>query len=94
MKKIVFAAVAALAAVSLTACGSGAGGGFDKFNETFKDAPIGKRVNKPVTIIEMPDGYANVATVCVDGIRYSTTTNGGGQSEARAVSVTADPTCK
>jgi hypothetical protein len=66
----------------------------DKAQETFKDAPIGPRINKPVTIIEMPDGYGNIATVCVDGIRYSTSTVGSGQSEARAISMVADPSCK
>lgn len=33
-------------------------------------------------------------TVCHEGMRYSTTTVGAGQSEARAVSVVADPACK
>lgn len=91
MKKIAAAAAAAALALSLSACGSGT---FDKLQEPFKDAPIGQRVNQPVTIIEMPDGYANVATTCYKGMRYSTTTIGGGQSEARAVSVVADPSCK
>jgi hypothetical protein len=91
-KKFAAAGVAAALALSLSACG--ASGTFDKLQEPFKDAPIGQRVNQPVTIIEMPDGYANVATVCYKGMRYSTTTIGAGQSEARAVSVTADPTCK
>ena len=77
-----------LAVGGLSACGAGT---FDKATEQFKDAPIGPRVNKPVTIIEMPDGYANVATVCHNGMRYSTTTVG---TDARAVSVVEDPACK
>lgn len=91
MKKIAIAAATVGLALSLSACGSGT---FDKIQEPFKDAPIGQRVNQPVTIIEMPDGYANVATTCYKGMRYSTTTVGARTGEARAVSVVADPTCK
>lgn len=84
--------VGAILGLSLTACG--AGGTFDKMNEPFQDAPIGQRINQKVDIIEMPDGYGNIATTCYKGMRYSTSTVGGGQSEARAISVTVDPTCK
>jgi hypothetical protein len=89
MKKIFVGLAVAAAALSLSACDPG----FDKAMEQFKDAPIGPRVNKPVTIIEMPDGYGNVATVCENGVRYSTTTVGG-NNEARAISVVLDPSCK
>lgn len=88
MKKIVIAAVAAVAALSLSACD-----GLDKMQEQYKDAPIGPRVNEPVTIVEMPDGYANIATVCVDGMRYSSATTGS-SNDTRAISVVPDPTCK
>jgi hypothetical protein len=90
MKKIFIAVAVAATALSLSACNPGS---FDKMTEQFQDAPIGPRVNKPVTIIEMPDGYANVATVCDKGMRYSTTTVGTA-NEVRALSVVADPTCK
>ena len=86
------AAVLALTvgALFLGACGAGT---FDKLQEGYKDAPIGPRVNQDVTIIEMPDGYGNIATVCVDGVRYGTSTVGSGQSEARAISMVLDPSC-
>lgn len=91
-KTVGFIAALVLAVPVLSACDNPFSGGFDKALETFQDAPIGDRVNKPVTIIEMPDGYANVATVCVKGMRYSTTTTGSA-NEVRAVSVTPDPSC-
>jgi hypothetical protein len=65
--------------------------GCDKGLEPYQDAPIGKRVNKNVDIIEMPDGYSNIATVCKDGVRYSSITNGG--NTYGGVSVTVDPAC-
>lgn len=90
MKKILIPAVIAASVLGLGACGAGFA---DKMQEPFKDAPIGNRVDKPVTLIDMPDGYANVATVCVNGVRYSTTTVGSASSEARALSVVIDPSC-
>ena len=89
-KIVVAVAVAVLSVGGLSACGDS---GFDSFQEQFKDAPIGDRVNEKVTIIEMPDGYANIATVCVNGVRYSSATVGGTDSQARAIQVTVDPSC-
>lgn len=92
-KTLAVIAIAVSATLGLGACGAQIPG-LDKAMENFKDAPIGPRINKEVTIIEMPDGYANVATVCVDGLRYSTTTVGSSESQARALSVVVDPQCK
>lgn len=35
--------------------------------EVFSDTEIGDRDSTPAKIIEMPDGFSNVATKCVDG---------------------------
>lgn len=51
-------AVAALAAaVPLAGCAG-------KYQEHGKDAPIGARDDKPADVINMPDGYGNVAAKC------------------------------
>lgn len=48
----------AIAAIALSGC-------FDKQVEPFKDAPTSKvRDSNPADIIEMPDGFSNVATKC------------------------------
>jgi hypothetical protein len=65
--------------------------GCDKAMEPYQDAPIGQRVNLKVDIVEMPDGYSNIATVCKDGMRYSSITNGN--NTYGGISVTADPKC-
>lgn len=86
-RKVTLAVAAAIVAFfTLTAEGC------DKAVEQYQDAPIGQRINKDVTVVEMPDGYANIATVCKAGVRYSSATVGG-QTEARAIQVTLDPAC-
>lgn len=47
-------------------------------------------------VIQMPDGFSNIATKCVDGLRYSTiyhysSSEAGGSYGA--LSVVADPAC-
>ncbi|MCQ1580411.1 hypothetical protein [Streptomyces parvus] len=51
-------AIAAVLAVTLTACG-------DKFSEPFKDAPrSGKENGAPMDLIRMADGFSNVGNKC------------------------------
>lgn len=47
------------------------------------DAPVGNRVEEPVDVIFMPDGFSNVATVCYQGYRVfvSTQNSNGKQME-------------
>jgi hypothetical protein len=53
--------LAAFLALFLASCGSGTN------NEVYSDAEVGDRDTAPAKVIEMPDGFSNVATKCVDG---------------------------
>lgn len=63
--------------------------------EEFRDAPIGRRDDSPADVINMPDGFSNLATKCdpyTKGVRVYVTKNSGGHARA-AVAVT-DPNCQ
>ena len=63
-----------------------------KSREPFKDAPVnGKHDRTPAQIIEMPDGFSNLATKCVHGMRYTVAFHG--DHAYGAITVTADPAC-
>jgi hypothetical protein len=66
MKKIILGVAAAALALSLSSCA--------KATEPFKDAPRSGTTNSdPADVIEMPDGFNNMATKCDHGNRvYST----------------------
>lgn len=51
-------AVATLAALTLTGCGS------SKLTEPFQDAPRGETNNGSADVMTFPDGFSNVATKC------------------------------
>jgi hypothetical protein len=42
-----------------------------KTMEPFKDSPTLGHNGDPALIIEMPDGFNNLATKCVGGVRYT-----------------------
>jgi len=87
MKRVVIAAISGIAlAVTLSGCG-------DAAVEQFKDSPLsGHRNDAPADVVNMPDGYANVATKCDNGNRLYVTMV---DSSGRAVAVVpSDPTCK
>ena len=59
---VVIILVAAIIVVALlTSCGAGTN------PEVYSDAEVGDRDTTSAKIIEMPDGFSNVATKCVDG---------------------------
>lgn len=62
-----------------------------KSQEPFKDAPKDGRDNRPAKIIEMPDGFSNLATKCVDGVRYTVAYHG--DNKYGAISTVIDPAC-
>lgn len=71
--KIVMAACAVVVAViALAACGLGG----DKANEPFKDAGRAGSDGSPALVIYMPDGFSNLATKCVHGVRYTVAYHG------------------
>jgi hypothetical protein len=85
-KPLIGAALALAVVVgSATACSA-------KGREPFKDAPVqGKHDRTPARIIEMPDGFSNLATKCVDGMRYTVAYHG--DHAYGAITVSADPAC-
>jgi len=57
MKKTILAAAAVVLALTLSSCGG-------KATEPFKDAPVSGHNDTPATIVNMPDGFNNVARKC------------------------------
>jgi hypothetical protein len=68
-------------------------GGCAKATEPFKDAPqSGSRNTAPAEVIEMPDGFNNLATKCDHGNRVYVTFHGNSPYGSVAV-VKDDPAC-
>jgi hypothetical protein len=87
-RQAVTAALAILfvAAAFLAGCGN-------KFTQPFQDAPRTGVVNsQPADIIDMPDGFNNVATKCDHGNRLYVSYHGDGPYGFLAT-VPHDPTC-
>lgn len=85
MKKRLIA-VAAAATLLLAGCSQ-------KSQEQFQDAPRGQTNSVPADIIEMPDGFTNVATKCDHGNRVYVAFHNDGSFASIAV-VAAAPECK
>jgi hypothetical protein len=67
-------------------------GCLDKAKEPFRDSPIGGRDDSPADVINMPDGFSNVATKCGSpGIRIFVAFKSN-QNRA-AITAVADPNC-
>ncbi len=76
----------ALGALVLAGCGN-------KFHQQFQDAPRLPVVNSaPAEVIEMPDGFRNLATKCDHGNRLYVAFHGDDNSAA-IYAVPHDPTC-
>lgn len=78
--------------VALLAVGLLAGCGMDKATEPYRDAPVDGRNSDGAVVIEMPDGFSNMATKCDHGNRVYVAFKGDANRAAVAV-VPADPTC-
>lgn len=69
----------------------------DKFSEPFKDAPRGETDGGAAEVVEMPDGFSNLATKCLtvhgerNGIRVTVAYHG--DNKYAAVSTVVDPSC-
>jgi hypothetical protein len=86
------AAGAGIATVAIT--GLVSLGGCAKFTEPFKDAPTSGHNGSPAEVIEMPDGFNNVADKCDGhGNRLYVTYHGDGPYGSIFV-VKGDPGCK
>lgn len=56
-RRLAASAITATVLVSLTACNS-------KAVEPFQDSGVAGRDKSPATVLDMPDGFSNVATKC------------------------------
>jgi hypothetical protein len=69
-RRLAIAAAVVFLAVGLTGCS-------EKAREPFHDADRGKQTNdSPADVIEMPDGFNNLATKCDNGNRIYVTFHG------------------
>lgn len=84
--KIALVASAAAAALALASCGM-------KASEPFRDADRGATNSAPADVIEMPDGFSNLATKCDHGNRIYVIFKGDDLYGSIAVSP-QDPSCK
>lgn len=75
----------ALTAILLTGC--------SKALEPFKDARVSGRDSGPAEVVNMPDGFSNVADKCNHGNRIYVAFKGNSNRAAISV-VPHDPTCK
>lgn len=74
-------------ALTLASCG------LTKAQEPFQDAPRGVTNSSPADVIEMPDGFSNVATKCDHGNRVYVVFKNDNPYGAISV-VPQDATCK
>lgn len=82
-----FGALIAIPAILLLASCS------DKATEPFKDAPrAGESNDSPAQVINMPDGFSNLAGKC-DGPNYVYTSYHGDSAYAAIAVVKDDPRC-
>lgn len=84
MRKPIVIAAVILAAGLLTGC---------KAAEPYNDAPVNEHNQAPADVLNMPDGYSNVATKCDHGNRIYVAFHGDGAYAAMR-GVPQDPTCK
>lgn len=73
---------------TLASCGIGG-----KVSEPFRDAPRGATNSAPADVIEMPDGFSNLATKCDHGNRIYVVFKGDDLYGSVTV-VGQDPSCK
>jgi hypothetical protein len=77
-------ALVAVALLALPGCG--------KALEPYNDAPVAAQNKTPAEVVNMPDGFSNVATKCDHGNRLYVAFKGDGNRAAVAV-VANDPSC-
>ena len=76
-------------ALVLTSCGADS-----RLTEGLQDADVGTRNTAPADLINMPDGFANVATKCDNGNRIYVVRDASSNPRVGIWGVAGDPTCK
>lgn len=85
MTKKILIPLALLAVVALSGCG--------KFVEPYNDADVKSQNTGPADVINMPDGFSNVATKCDHGNRVYVVYHANSSYGSVAISPN-DPSCK
>lgn len=68
------------------------GCGLNKISQPFNDAPRSDNEDHSAAqVITMPDGFSNLATKCVNGVRYTVAFHNDGAYGA--ISTVVDPKC-
>lgn len=80
-------AAAAMAAAALTLAGCS-----QKAQEPFRDAPVSGHQSSPAEVIEMPDGFSNIADKC-DGHGHRVYVVFHSDGSYGSVAAIADPSC-
>ncbi len=75
----------AAAALTLTGCSQ-------KMQEPFRDAPVSGHQSAPAEVIEMPDGFSNIADKC-DGHGHRVYVVFHGDGSYGSVTAIPDPSC-
>lgn len=91
MKNPIAGAACVIAIVILAAFGLSACDPVGKATEPFKDAERADTHNNPADVVTMPDGFSNISTKCVDGIRYSVLYHA--DNPYGSLSTVVDPNC-
>jgi hypothetical protein len=87
---LVVAGGLAVTGIALAALVTGCG--LNKISQPFNDAPRSDNEDHSAAqVITMPDGFSNLATKCVNGVRYTVAFHNDG--EYGAISTVIDPKC-
>ena len=92
MNKHVVPLFATITVVSIGLAGAGLSGCSQKSFERLRDAPIKGRNDKPAEVLQMPDGFSNVAHKC-DGHGNRVYVAFKGDENRSAIAVVRDPSC-
>lgn len=86
------AVAGSLTAAAIAVAALVTGCGLNKLSQPFNDAPrSANEDDSAAQVITMPDGFSNLATKCVGGIRYTVAFHNDG--EYGAISTVVDPKC-
>lgn len=86
MKRVALIVAAVVATLSMSGCS------WEKTTEPFKDAPVSGHNSDPAEVVEMPDGFNNVATKC-DGPNRVYTIYHADSGYGSVAVVANDPRC-
>lgn len=88
VKRGVVGVAGAVAVVALTAGSCG-----DKMSEPYADAPVAHHDTRPAVVIDMPDGFSNLAVKCAESGHVLLVSAFHGNDNRAAVTAVPDQSC-